>query len=104
MCYLQVIKRADAAAEAILRVCLLRLFLQLSLVQTFASITFVAMIKAGYFSVGLTWLTFSRPGKTLKNDVSETKNPQKSGSFLSLVRLRVWSCDAIRSAHRCEKK
>ena len=104
MCCLQVVKRADAAAEAILRVCLLRLFLKLSLVQTFASIAFVVMIKTGYFSVGLTWLTFSRPGKTMKNNAREGKNPQKSGSFLSLVRLRVWSCDAIRSAHRCEKK
>ena len=78
------VKRADAAAEAILRVCLLRWFLQLSLVQTFAPITFIVMIKIGYFSVGLTWLTFLRPGKMLKNDAREGENPQKSGSFLSM--------------------
>ena len=41
------------------------------------------VIKMGYFSVGLPQLTFSRPGETLKNQESEGKNPQKSGSFLS---------------------
>ena len=83
------VKRADAAAEAVLRVCLPCLFLQLSLVQTFASIIFIAMIKTGYFSVGLLKLTFLRPGETSKTDAREGENPQKSGSLLSLSRLRV---------------
>ncbi len=41
------------------------------------------MIKTGYFSVGLPRLTFSRTGETPKTDAVESKNPQKSGSFLS---------------------
>ena len=49
----------------------------------------VALIKIGYFSVGLLQLTFLRPGETSKTDAREGENPQKSGSLLSLSRLRV---------------
>ena len=52
----------------------------------------------GYFSVGLPWLTFSRPGETLKNQDSEGKNPQKSGSFLSSGRTGGEQSERVRTA------
>ena len=64
----------------------------------------VALIKIGYFSVGLLQLTFLRSGETSKTDAREGENPQKSGSFLSLGRLRVWSRDAIRFMSFCTER
>ena len=56
------------------------------------------MIKIGYFSVVLPWLTFLRPGETLKNQENEGKNPQKSGSFLS------WDTQPCSIARKTAKK